>query len=56
MMNGYLSYTLAALAIVGAGAGYQLGFIDAQTAIGMAWGGASLFGLRRAVATNGTGR
>jgi hypothetical protein len=54
-MNGYLSYTLAGLAVLGAGAGYLLGIIDAPTAMGMVWSGLALFGVRRAVAKNGTG-
>jgi hypothetical protein len=55
-MNGYLSYTLAALAVIGAASGYLLGTIDAGTAISMAWGGLAVFGIRRAVAKNGTGQ
>jgi hypothetical protein len=55
-MQGYLTYAMAALAILGAGAGYLLGIIDIQTAIGMAWAGLSIFGLRRAVANNGNGK
>ena len=53
MMQGYLTYTLAALAIVGAGAGWFFGIVDAQTAIAMAWAGLSIFGIRRAVSANG---
>lgn len=56
MMKGYLTYTLAALAIIGAGASYLLGFIDTQTALGVAWAGLSVFGIRRAVSVNGVGR
>lgn len=47
--KGYLSYTLAVLAILGAGAGYLMGSIDASTAIAMAWAGLAVFGVRRAV-------
>lgn len=55
-MNGYLTYTMAGFAVVGAGAGYLLGIIDASQALAMAWAGLSLFGVRRAVAKNGTGQ
>ena len=53
MMKGYLTYTLAGLAILGGGEGWFLGFIDAQQALAMVWAGLSVFGLRRAVANNG---
>lgn len=56
MMKGYLTYVLAALAILGAGAGYVLGTIDAPTALATVWAGLSLFGIRRAVSNNGTGQ
>ena len=56
MMKGYLTYTLGALAVIGASAGWLLGFIDMPTATAMAWAGLSVFGLRRAVANNGTGQ
>jgi hypothetical protein len=56
MMQGYLSYTLAVVAILGAGAGFFLGIVDLPTATAMAWAGLSVFGLRRAVAKNGTGK
>ncbi len=49
-MNGYLSYTLAALAALGGVAGYLLGIIDMNTALTMIWAGASVFGIRRAIA------
>lgn len=52
MMNigkGYLTYVLAALAIIGGAAGWALGFVDDKTALGMIYGGASLFGIRRAI-------
>ena len=55
-MRGSLTYTLAAFAVIGALAGWFLGFIDSQTAIGMAWAGASLFGVRRSISINGTGQ
>lgn len=55
-MNGYLTYALAALAIIGAGAGYLLGIIDMPTALATAWSGLSIFGIRRAIAKNGTGQ
>ena len=48
-MKGYLSYTLAALAVIGAGAGFLIGAIDGPTATAMAWAGLSLFGIRRAL-------
>ena len=49
MLKGKLSYILAILAIVGAGAGYILGFVDTETAIGIVWAGLALFGVRRAI-------
>ena len=49
MMKGYLSYTLAVLAILGAVAGYMLGSIDGSTATTMAWSGLALIGIRRAL-------
>ena len=55
-MSGYLTYIMAGLAVIGAGAGYLLGIIDAQQALAMVWAGLSLFGVRRAVAKNGTGQ
>jgi hypothetical protein len=39
MMQGYLTYTLVALAILGAGAGYVFGTIDGPTAIATIWAG-----------------
>lgn len=47
---------MAALAILGAGCGFLLGIVDAQTAMGMVWAGLAIFGLRRAVSNNGTGK
>ena len=55
-MRGWLTYTLAALAVAGAGAGWFLGFVDAPTAVAMAWAGLSVFGIRRSIAANGTGQ
>lgn len=48
-MKGYLSYTLAAVAVAGAVAGWSLGIIDTETAVNMLWAGLALFGLRRAI-------
>lgn len=47
--KGYLSYTLAALAMGGAVAGYLLGFMESAQAISIFWMGAAVFGLRRAI-------
>jgi len=47
--KGYLTYTLAALAVIGAAAGYVLGYIDGAVAITMIWAGLAAFGIRRAV-------
>lgn len=47
--KGYLTYTLAVLAILGAGAGYYMGVLDPQTALGMVWAGLAVFGVRRAL-------
>ena len=49
IFKGKLSYTLALLAIVGAGAGWYLGIVDKQTAIEMIWAGLGLYGIRRAI-------
>jgi len=49
IMKGYLSYTLAILAMVGAGAGYLMGAIESGQALNMFWAGAVVFGLRRAL-------
>lgn len=56
MMKGYLTYFMAGLAIAGGLAGWFLGFIDLPTATGIVWSGLSLFGIRRAIANNGTGQ
>jgi hypothetical protein len=55
-MNGYLTYTMAVFAIVGAASAYLLNLIDMQTAVALVWGGLSIFGLRRAIASNGSGQ
>lgn len=49
ILKGKLSYILAALAIVGAVAGYLLGIMPAEQAIAVAWSGLALFGIRRAI-------
>lgn len=48
-LKGKLSYILAALAILGAGSGYVLGFITGEQALTMIWAGLGLFGIRRAI-------
>lgn len=48
-MKGYLTYTLAVLACLGAVAGYLLGILDPTQAVTMFWAGATAFGLRRAL-------
>jgi len=40
---------LSALAVLGAGAGWLLGFIDSEQAIAIVWSGLALFGIRRAI-------
>ena len=50
MFNGYLTYAMAVLAILGAGCGYLLGIIDAPAATTMVWSGLALIGVRRAIA------
>ena len=47
--KGYLTYTMAGLAVVGAIAGYFMGIVDEKTATVMIWGGLSVFGIRRAI-------
>lgn len=49
MMKGYLTYTLAGLAILWGAIGYLMGWADAQTAMAAVWTGLTAFGLRRAV-------
>lgn len=49
LLKGKLSYILSALAIVGAGAGYFLGIVEAESAISTVWAGLALFGVRRAI-------
>lgn len=49
ILEGKLSYILAALAIIGAASGFVLGIIDAEQATGMIWAGLALFGIRRAL-------
>lgn len=48
-MNGYLTYTLAALTAIGAIAGYLVGNLDIGTAGTMLWGAIAIFGIRRAI-------
>lgn len=50
IMKGKLSYTLAALAVIGGAAGYFIHIVDGATAVEMIWGGLAVFGIRRAVA------
>lgn len=52
--KGYLSYTLATLAILGAVAGYILGITDTEQAIAIVWAGLALIGIRRAIPTQAT--
>ena len=47
--KGYLSYSLAFLAIIVGVAGYFVGILDSDTAIGVVWAGLAVFGLRRAI-------
>lgn len=49
ILNGKLSYILAAVAILGGGAGFLLGIIDGEQATQMIYGGLALFGIRRAI-------
>lgn len=48
-MKGYLTYTLAAFAVLGGVSGYLLGFIEGDNAMFMIWGGLAIFGIRRAM-------
>ncbi len=47
--QGYLSYTLAGLAVLGAIAGFLLNLLTAEQAIGTVWAGLALLGVRRAI-------
>ena len=47
--KGYLTYTMAVLAVLGGIASWYMGYVDQQTALIMIWGGLSIFGIRRAV-------
>ena len=55
-MRGYLTYTLAALAVAWGAVGFFMGWTDTATAMSAIWTGLAAFGLRRAVANNGTGQ
>ena len=55
-MRGYLTYILAAAAIIWGAVGFLMGWADFQTAMSAIWTGLAAFGLRRAVANNGTGQ
>lgn len=48
-MKGYLTYTLSALAILGAGAGYLMSWVSAEDALKVLWAGLTAFGLGRAI-------
>lgn len=52
--KGYLSYTLAVLAILGAVAGYILGIVETEQAIAIVWAGLALIGIRRAIPSQPT--
>jgi membrane protein implicated in regulation of membrane protease activity len=54
-MSGYLTYSLAVAAILWGVTGFLFGWTDTQTAMQAIWSGLAAFGLRRAVAKNGTG-
>lgn len=47
--KGYLTYTMAALAILWGLYGWYSGWIDQQTALTAIWGGLAVFGIRRAI-------
>ena len=49
ILQGKFSYIVAALTIIGAGAGYLMGSLDSVAAIQMALGGLAVFGIRRAI-------
>lgn len=49
IMTGYLSYTLAALAVLGGVAGYFMGSLDGTQALTLIWSGLAVFGIRRAL-------
>lgn len=48
-MKGYLTYSLAGVAIAWGIIGYLFTWIDGATALNTIWIGLSVFGLRRAV-------
>ena len=49
MMKGYLTYTMAALAIVWGIAGMVMGWSDQETSFTAIWTGLAAFGVRRAI-------
>ncbi len=55
MPNGYITYILAILAILGALAGYFLGWIDFSTASIIVTQGLGIFGVRKAISNQVTG-
>ncbi len=52
MLNGYVSYTMAVLAILFGVIGFFTGKIDSKTALESVWGGLAVFGIRRAIANS----
>ena len=49
MLQGKLTFILAALAILGGVSGYILGYTEGEQAIQMVWAGLAAFGIRRAI-------
>ena len=55
-MRGYLTYALAALAVAWGIVGFLMDWTDGTGAMNAIWAGLTAFGVRRAVANNGTGQ
>ena len=49
VLQGKLSYLLAALAVLWALVGYFAGWVELEQALTVAWGGLAVFGIRRAI-------
>jgi hypothetical protein len=48
-MRGYLTYTLAVVAILWGAFGFTMGWVDAEQAMVAVWTGLAAFGIRRAI-------
>ena len=47
--QGYLTYTMAAIAVIWGLIGWYMQWIEQTTALEIIWGGLTVFGIRRAI-------